>query len=154
MTIGSTSSDTPPTSSTPSTSSVASPGTSAVPSSASPDRVERFLADVAELQSSTGDRNTRLARVGAALMAAGVVVAVLALLLSQTSDNVYDQMTDLSLGIAGLTVALVGTGMFLYHSLAQFLRFWMLRLLLEGRRPFPPGSDDHREHESAGPPSS
>ena len=97
---------------------------------------DRFLAGLADVQHDASSRNTRLARLGAGLLALGVALAVLGLVLSQATDNPLDQSTDLSLGLAGIAVGLGGLGLFLRYSFAQFLRFWLLRLIYEqSRRP-------------------
>lgn len=59
------------------------------------------------------------------------MLALLGLVLSQLTTNSLNQMTDVSLAIAGLTLAVVGTGLFVQHSLTRFLRFWLLRMIFE-----------------------
>jgi len=76
-------------------------------------------------------RNGRLAALGMVLMIVGLIAAVVAVMLSQASDNPLDQSTQISLGIAGLTVACVGGAVFLRYSIGEFLRFWLLRFLNE-----------------------
>ncbi|HET8929683.1 MAG TPA: hypothetical protein VFN21_03395 [Acidimicrobiales bacterium] len=71
------------------------------------------------------------ARIGMVLMVAGFAVSVLAVILSQGSDNSLDQSTQLALGIAGLAAVGVGGVVFLRYSLGRLLRFWLLRMLHE-----------------------
>lgn len=95
------------------------------------DRAEQFLTDLAGVEQARGSRNAVMARLGAVLLAVGVGLAALGLVLSQTTDNPLDQSTDLSLGLVGVVLSLAGLGLFLRYSFAQFLRFWLLRLIYE-----------------------
>lgn len=99
-------------------------------------RGEEFAASLPAVSDRSG-RERQLARAGAVLMAVGVLVAVVAVVMSQASDNPLDQSTQLSLGIAGLAVACVGAAIFLRFSLGQLLRYWLLRLLHERTAPDP-----------------
>src|SRR5690606_37581800 len=49
---------------------------------------------------------------------------------SQTS-SAFIQNDAIVISLIGLTLALVGTALFLRYSLGEFLRFWMARLLAE-----------------------
>lgn len=71
------------------------------------------------------------ARVGMALMLAGFAVSVIAVILSQGSDNALDQSTQLALGIAGVAAVGLGGVVFLRYSLGRLLRYWLLRMLHE-----------------------
>ncbi|MGB3409783.1 MAG: hypothetical protein WBA45_01195 [Microthrixaceae bacterium] len=88
---------------------------------------------VSALPASSGsaDRNDSYARAGMIIMAVGVAVAVLAVILSQASDNSLDQSTQISLGIAGLAATCFGGVIFIRYSLGGLLRFWLLRILHE-----------------------
>jgi hypothetical protein len=98
------------------------------------DRAQRFLADVADVQAGRADRQARLGLLGAVLLIAGVAVTFVAFLLSQSTDNSLDQATDISFGLFGLALSLAGVVLYLRHSFAEFLRFWMLRLIHEQQR--------------------
>ena len=94
-------------------------------------RADRFAAELAGVAHDRSSRNAALARLGVVLQVVGVGLTLLGLLLSQVTDNPLDQATDLSLGLAGLALVLVGLGLFVRYSFAQMLRFWLLRLSLE-----------------------
>ena len=91
-------------------------------------RAEQFVADLGEIHLDSSSRNVKLARFGALLQVVGAGMALLGLMLSQATDNPLDQSTDISLGLAGTALCVVGVGVFLRYSVAQFLRFWLLRL--------------------------
>ena len=99
------------------------------------DRIDQFKADVAELRLKTGaaNRETVLQVVGAVLMVAGVVVALLAYQVSLNQDDPRDVQSGIVLAVAMLAVTVVGAVIFLRYSLARFLRFWLLRQLYESQ---------------------
>ncbi len=97
-------------------------------------KADRFLAQLGDVRVDSSSRNRSLAKLGMVLLVAGAIVGWLAVVLSQTTDNPLDQSTDVSLGIAGMTTSLIGLGLYLRYSLAQFLRFWLLRLSLDSDR--------------------
>jgi len=112
---------------------------SASTSAASSDRVERFRSDVAEmgLRDPKARRERVWMYVGAALMIAGVVIAVVAYVQSHGATAAYNtegpatQRDAITIGLIGITVTVVGAAMFLRYSLAQFFRFWLARLIYE-----------------------
>ncbi len=97
-----------------------------------PDRADRFVADLPDVTDRTA-KETTLARVGVGAMAVGFLLTVVAVILSQSSDNALDQSTQISLGITGLAAVCAGGVVFLRYSVGRLLRFWLLRLLHENR---------------------
>ena len=95
-----------------------------------PDRADRFVDSLPEVADRTRHEQT-WARVGVVVMILGFVITVLAVILSQGSDNSLDQSTQISLGITGLAAVCLGGVVFLRYSLGRLLRFWLLRLLHE-----------------------
>lgn len=96
-------------------------------------RAEEFVSSLP----TTSDRSRRdeiYRRAGLALMVAGLVLAVVALVLSQATNNPLNQSTQISMGIAGLAAVGFGGVLFLRYSLGQLLRFWLLRMLHEQHR--------------------
>lgn len=91
-------------------------------------KADRFVAGLPDTTDRTA-REVTWARVGAVVMVAGAVLAGVAVLLSQLSDNPLDQNTQITLALFG--VALVGLGgvVFLRYSLGRLLRYWLLRIL-------------------------
>lgn len=94
-------------------------------------RADRFLIDLSDVKHDSSNRNVVLSRVGMVMMGVGVALALLGLLLSQITNNSLNQSTDISLGLSGVALSVAGLGLFLRYSLAQFLRFWLLRLIYE-----------------------
>ena len=97
------------------------------------DRIEQFKAEVADMRlrdPATG-RDRLLLRLGAAGMAAGVAVAVVAYFLSHGTTNALQQRDAIVQALIGLTLAVTGAALFVKASLATFLRFWMARLCYE-----------------------
>ncbi|WP_426574643.1 DUF3040 domain-containing protein [Aquihabitans sp. McL0605] len=94
-------------------------------------RADRFLAELSDVKHDSSSRNVTMSRLGAALLVIGVVLTVVGVVLSQASDNPLDQSTQVSLGLCGIALTVAGLAVFLRYSLAQFLRFWLLRLVVE-----------------------
>lgn len=103
------------------------------PTTASPDdgRLGRFDDALAQIGHRSSGNDRRNAAIGLVLMAVGLGLALVAYF---TSTSMSDQRDVLSAGIlalSGLAVVVVGGAVFVRYSLTEFLRFWMLRLLLE-----------------------
>lgn len=98
-----------------------------------PDRVAQFTDDIAamRLPSSGSSRDRVLSIVGGTLMGLGVVVAVAAYFIGHGTTNALQQRDAIVLAVIGLTVAVVGTGLFVRYSLGRFLRFWLARNVWE-----------------------
>jgi hypothetical protein len=96
-------------------------------------RAERFARELRDLKvSDPSDGHPRLwQRVGAALMVLGIVVGVAAYLLSHRTSSSLTQGDAITIGLGGVTLAVVGSAIFLRYSLTGFLRFWMARQSFE-----------------------
>jgi hypothetical protein len=104
-------------------------GASRVPES----RAERFARELRDLKvadPSTG-RPQLWQRVGATLMVLGIVLAVCAYLISHRTTSSLTQGDAITIGLGGVTLAVVGSAIFLRYSLTSFLRFWMARQSFE-----------------------
>jgi len=96
-------------------------------------RVEEFKQEIADMKvrdPATG-RDRVWLRLGIALMIVGVCVAIFAYFMSHGTNNPLEQNDALTVSLAGLTVAVVGSALFLRYSLAGFLRFWLARFVYE-----------------------
>ncbi|WP_007516917.1 MULTISPECIES: hypothetical protein [Pseudofrankia] len=98
-------------------------------------RIDQFKADVSRLKVRTGDgrRDGVLQIVGIALMVVGIVVDLVVYTSSRNLNDPRDIQSDIILAIAFLAVAGAGAALFLYASLARFLRFWLLRQVYESQ---------------------
>ena len=97
------------------------------------DREAEFRADVAALKVRGGTvaRERLLARLGAALLAVGIVVGVVAYSLSHGTTNPLSQRDAIVLALIGVSVSIAGLAMFLRYSLGALLRLWLARLVLD-----------------------
>lgn len=95
------------------------------------ERAAAFVASLEGVPRESTTHNDTALRVGVALQAIGAAMALFGLLRSQLTNNPLDQFTAISLGLAGLALVLIGLGLYVRHSLVQFLRFWMLRMSYE-----------------------
>jgi peptidoglycan/LPS O-acetylase OafA/YrhL len=99
------------------------------------DRIEQFKAEISELRikDPSAPRDPMLARAGAIAMAIGVVLAVVAYFLSHGTENALQQRDALIVAVLGASLTIVGGALYLKGSIANFLRFWLLRDLHERR---------------------
>jgi hypothetical protein len=100
---------------------------------ASADRVSRFRADVAEMRL----RDPKAGRDRMWLFVGGAMMAIIAYFQSSGAASSYrtegpaTQRDAIVIAMIGISVAVVGAALFLRYSLAQFLRFWLARLIYE-----------------------
>jgi hypothetical protein len=92
-------------------------------------RADRFVRDLAELKipDPAAGRSGLWLRLGAALMALGLVLAVTGYLLSHSTSDPLAQNDAVTIALGGIAVTVVGSALFLRYSLTGFLRFWMAR---------------------------
>lgn len=98
------------------------------------DRIERLKADAAGLRvTSSGRRDGAYQVAGAVAMGVGVVLALVAYQISLKKSDNRDILSLIILAVGMLTLTVAGAAVFLRYSLARFLRFWLLRQLVEGQ---------------------
>jgi hypothetical protein len=98
------------------------------------DRIDRLQAEAARLKVAKGaGRDGIWLAVGLVAMVAGVVGALVAYNQSLGESDPRDISSLGILAVAMLALAVVGAAVFLRYSLARFLRFWLLRQLVEGQ---------------------
>jgi ABC-type tungstate transport system substrate-binding protein len=97
------------------------------------DRRAEFEAELAKVRLKTGTAETeqRWMTIGAVTAIAGLVVAVIAYIMSTGQSDTRDVISSVVLGLVGVSLAVVGSVVFLRYSLSHFLRFWMLRFIYE-----------------------
>jgi uncharacterized membrane protein YidH (DUF202 family) len=107
------------------------------------DRMIRFTAEVADMKLKTGRTRPEhvLQVVGVMLMVGGIVLALGAyaasLDVAATPGSNVDVLNSSSyetLALVGVATSVVGGFVFLRYSLAQFLRFWLLRQSYDQQR--------------------
>jgi hypothetical protein len=64
-------------------------------------------------------------------MAAGIVLGVVAYLISHRTNSSFTQGDAITIAVGGATLAVTGSALFLRYSLTGFLRFWMARQSFE-----------------------
>ncbi len=100
-----------------------------------PDRIEQFKADLAELRITdpSTSRDQLAVRLGLGGLLVGVVLPVIAYVMSHGTTNPLAQRDALVLAVIGLAFAVAGGALYLKGALAGFLRFWLVRDLHERR---------------------
>jgi hypothetical protein len=104
-------------------------------------RIDEFRSEVEALKLKTGAGSSEriLQIVGAVLMVAGIVVALVAYVTANgqnSGDLAIDNLEHnelIILSLAGVAMSITGGFMFLRYSLATFFRFWLLRQIYESR---------------------
>jgi uncharacterized membrane protein HdeD (DUF308 family) len=99
----------------------------------SKDRVEQFKEEVAEmkLHDPATSRDRLWLRLGIALMIVGIALGAIAFAMSRSTTQAPSLNDALTVGLAGISTAVVGAALFLRFSIASFLRFWLARLIYE-----------------------
>lgn len=98
-------------------------------------RIDQFKADVAELKVKTnrGRRDSALQSLGLVLMIVGVVVAFIVYQSSTNESDPRNIQSEIILAITMLALSVIGAALFIFASLARFLRLWLLRQVYEGQ---------------------
>ena len=92
-------------------------------------RADRFVRELTALKvpDPAAGRPRLWLRLGEVLMVLGLVLAVAAYLISHNTSDPLVQRDAITLGLGGVTGAVVGSALFVRYSLTGFLRFWMAR---------------------------
>jgi hypothetical protein len=92
-------------------------------------RADRFVRELSELKipDPAAGRGRLWLRAGGALMALGLVAAVSAYLMSHGTSDPLAQRDAITIGLAGVASAVVGSALFLRYSLTGYLRYWSAR---------------------------
>jgi uncharacterized membrane protein YidH (DUF202 family) len=99
-------------------------------------RLQQFQTEVEHLKVSGGkanpERNGRA--LGAVLMAVGLILGVYAYFgLSHNTTDPLQQGDATVMGLLGVGLTVVGTGIFVVFSLTRYFRYWLVRLIYEQR---------------------
>ena len=100
------------------------------------ERVEEFKAEIAamKLPEPVPSRDRKLLALSIVMMIGGVVIGLLGYAPWRSSVQQSDQLDAITIAVIGLTVSVVGAALFVRYSIAQFLRFWLARLIYEQQR--------------------
>jgi hypothetical protein len=96
-------------------------------------RADRFARELAALKITDPSKGrARLwQNLGALLMVAGIALGVVGYLISSRTGDSLTASTALNITLGGVTLAVVGSAIFLRYSLTGFLRFWLARQSFE-----------------------
>jgi hypothetical protein len=96
-------------------------------------RAEAFRDQIAEMKLPTPSpgRDRVLARLGLLLAFVGVGLGIVGYFMSHGTDNPLSQNDALVVAVLGIACSVTGGVVFLRYSLAQFLRVWLMRLIVE-----------------------
>lgn len=96
-------------------------------------RRQRFEADLDQVRARTGvaSDESRMVKVGMGLMGLGVVITIVSYFVSGGQADTRDVLSSVIGASVGVALVIAGAALFLRYSLAQFLRFWLLRLIYE-----------------------
>ena len=99
------------------------------------DRLAKFKADVERLRLKTSNarRDTAVQVVGVALMLGGAAATFIAYEVSLSQRDARNIASEQILALGMLALVVIGAALFVFASLAKFLRLWLLRQLYEGQ---------------------
>jgi hypothetical protein len=98
-------------------------------------RLQEFQSEVNQLKVTGGRANPERTWtiVGGLMMLAGLVITLVAWLLTGGTDDTREFADYNSMGTFGLALTVAGTGLFLVMSLRRYFRYWLVRLIYEQR---------------------
>ena len=98
-------------------------------------RVDQFKADMADMKLKTGgaSKDGPLQILGVVLMVVGIALGIGAYQSSTGQSDPRDVQSLIILGLAGVSISVTGAALYLRCALAKFLRFWLLRQIMENR---------------------
>jgi hypothetical protein len=102
----------------------------------SEDRIEQFKTAIADLQVKTSGKSSTekvSSILGIVLMVAAVVIGVGSFVQAGQESDPRDQNELIILGLACVSMAVIGAALWLRTALVRFWRFWLLRSLYENQ---------------------
>ncbi|CAN5562781.1 hypothetical protein BH10ACT8_BH10ACT8_04270 [soil metagenome] len=98
-------------------------------------RAQVFKEQIAEMKipAPNPGRDKVMARLGGLLAAVGIALGVVGYFLSHGTENLLNQGDAQVLALLGVACSVTGAAVFLRYSLSQFLRLWLMRLIVEQR---------------------
>ena len=98
-------------------------------------RLKQFQTEVEQLKVTGGKANPERTWLilGAIAMVIGVVLSLIAWILTQGTESALDFASYNAMGNFGMALTIAGTGLFLVMSLRRYFRYWLVRLIYEHR---------------------
>ncbi len=92
-------------------------------------RADRFVREMADLKipDPAAGKPALWLRLGILLMAVGIVLGIAAYVMSHGTSDSLVQRDAITIGLGGVTAAVVGAALFVRYSLTNYLRYWMAR---------------------------
>lgn len=95
------------------------------------ERLDRFDEALDRIGHRSSGNDRRWAMAGLVVMAVGIVVTIVAYVVSTGEEALGDVVETVVLASIGVSLVIAGAAVFVRFSLTEFLRFWMLRMLLQ-----------------------
>jgi hypothetical protein len=98
-------------------------------------RLQQFQAEVEQLKVTGGKANPERTWmiIGGLAMVVGVVLSLLAWILTQGTESSLDFASYNAMGNFGIALTVAGSVLFLVMSLRRYFRYWLVRLIYEQR---------------------
>ena len=97
--------------------------------------VNQFKSDIADMKikDPAANKDVLWAKLGLVGMVVGIAVTVIGFVLSHGTESALEQNDFLIVALIGIAITIAASAVYVRASLAQFLRFWMARLIYEQR---------------------
>ncbi len=98
-------------------------------------RLQNFEKEIAGLgvKGSDAEPERKLLALGVVATIAGLIVTVIGLLGVRSGDSGLAQTDSMALLLLGVTIALIGVVLWARYSVGRYLRYWMVREIIEQR---------------------
>jgi hypothetical protein len=98
-------------------------------------RLHEFQAEVDSLRVGGGRANPERTwlKVSIAAWIVAIALEIFAWASSHSTEDALEQRDFIILSVAGLTIAVIGTGMFVTFMLTRYFRYWLIRLIYQDR---------------------
>ena len=106
------------------------------PTNEDPVRVQQFRDDMdrMKLKGASASSERWMLIGGGVLLVVGIVLGIVAAVSTiNAGDSPADQRAFIAQSLLGLALVVAGGALFVRFSLGRFLRFWLVRLVYEGR---------------------
>ncbi|HEV8298067.1 MAG TPA: hypothetical protein VGQ20_12235 [Acidimicrobiales bacterium] len=108
--------------------------TDGAPTELSP-RLQEFQTEVDQLKVTGGKANPERSGkiIGVLLQLIGLLFTVIAYFQSHGTKNALTQRDAFVEALIGMSLVIIGTGMFVVFTLTRYFRYWLVRLIYEQR---------------------
>jgi hypothetical protein len=98
-------------------------------------RLHEFQTEVDSLKVGGGRANPERVWLKVSIIAwiVAIAIEIYAYASSHSTEDALSQRDFIIVAISGLTVAVIGTGMFVTFMLTRYFRYWLIRLIYQDR---------------------